>query len=150
MDQAIVFDPIKHHHLLPQFTEVHMACITVDYTIATFLPPLQHTKMLKWWEGRAAEVVAGVRSIVFLQSSSSDGSDSNDGAKVAGVVMLSKPPSETGPFRGFVEKLLVSPSFRKRGVARKIMEKVEEVSQAEGRWLMVSKVLLWEVAVCLT
>ena len=55
-----------------------------------------------------------------------------------GVVMLSKPPSEKGPFRAWVEKLLVSPSFRRRGVARKLMKKLEELGKASGRTLLVS------------
>ena len=44
------------------------------------------------------------------------------------------PSVETGPFRGEVEKLLVSPRFRKVGVARRVMEKLEEVAKEKGRW----------------
>ncbi|KAJ7472663.1 putative acetyltransferase [Mycena latifolia] len=34
-------------------------------------------------------------------------------------------------FRGIVEKLLVSPNFRRRGMARKLMEKLEELLDTE-------------------
>ena len=61
------------------------------------------------------------------------------GIVVAGIVALSKPPSETGPFHGIVEKLLVSPSFRRRGVATALMMKLEEVASVEGRPLLVSE-----------
>jgi GNAT superfamily N-acetyltransferase len=64
---------------------------------------------------------------------------------VAGVVMLSKPPSETGPFRGIVEKLLVNPSFRRRGVATTLMLKLEEAAAAEGQPLLVSLFFIFEL-----
>lgn len=51
--------------------------------------------------------------------------------------MLSKPYWETGPFRGYVEKLLVSPLCRRVGVARALMLKVEEVAREKGRTLLV-------------
>jgi len=54
------------------------------------------------------------------------------------------PFSETGPFRGVVEKLLVSPTWREKGVARRLMGKLEDVAWQEGRWLIVSfGLLLW-------
>ena len=57
---------------------------------------------------------------------------------VAGVVMLSKPVSQTGPFRGIVEKLFVAPSWRRKGVAKLLMRKLEEVARRDGRTMLVS------------
>lgn len=57
--------------------------------------------------------------------------------QLAGYVMLDKPESETGPWRGGVEKLLVSPRWRERGIARRVMEKLEEVAVSENRGLLV-------------
>lgn len=87
--------------------------------------------MLQWWKARADEARAGTRSIIFAAP---DGL----GKILAGVVTLSKLLSETGPFRGIVEKLLVSPSFRRRGVTTALMLKLEEIAKAEGRPLLVS------------
>lgn len=58
--------------------------------------------------------------------------------EVAGYVMLDMPENETGPFRGGVEKLLVSPRWRERGVARRVMGFLEVVARREGRGLLVS------------
>lgn len=82
------------------------------------------------------EVLAGTRTIIFAMQSLPEGSDWED-ELVAGVVTLSKPPWETGPFRGIVEKLLVSPSFRGRGVATTLMM-LEEVARVHGRPLLMS------------
>jgi ribosomal protein S18 acetylase RimI-like enzyme len=37
--------------------------------------------------------------------------------ELAGYVMLGMPVTETGPFRGKVEKLLVAPEHRRKGIA---------------------------------
>ena len=62
--------------------------------------------------------------------------------ELAGYVMLAMPESETGPFRGGVEKLLVSPRWREKGVARRVMVMLEELAKKEGRGLLVSGVVL--------
>jgi len=57
--------------------------------------------------------------------------------ELAGYVMLAMPESETGPFRGGVEKLFVSPRWREKGVARRVMGMLEEVAKKEGRGLLM-------------
>lgn len=49
--------------------------------------------------------------------------------EVAGVVMLGMPFAQTGPFRGVVEKLLVRPEYRKRGIAKAMMGVLEGVAR---------------------
>lgn len=57
---------------------------------------------------------------------------------VAGVVSLFMPDTETGKHRSEVGRLLVSPDFRKRGLARSLMGLLEEEARDRGRWLVVS------------
>lgn len=59
-------------------------------------------------------------------------------ARVAGVCMLSTPMSETGPHRGFVEKFMVDPVFRGKGVGSRIMRMTEKVAEEKRAWLLVS------------
>jgi GNAT superfamily N-acetyltransferase len=47
------------------------------------------------------------------------------------------PVSETGTFRDIVEKLLVSPEHRRKGIAKVLMLKLEEIARVEGRTLLV-------------
>jgi GNAT superfamily N-acetyltransferase len=90
--------------------------------------------MTSWWEDRCKEVEMGQRKIIMQMAP-----DSNTGeVELAGYVMLGMPFAQTGPFRGIVEKLLVLPVHRKKGIARALMLKLEEVARDEGRGLLVS------------
>ncbi|OHE95697.1 acetyltransferase [Colletotrichum orchidophilum] len=119
-----IFSPADHTHLIPYLAALHAGCISSDRTLATFLPPLSHEKLLGWWKDRIAEVTAGTRMMLILLDESDPGTKFK-GTELMGVVMLSMPYSETGPFRGFVEKLLISPKFRRRGGARILMSALE-------------------------
>ncbi|KIV93254.1 hypothetical protein PV10_04481 [Exophiala mesophila] len=168
---------------------VHAGCIIHDNTMATFMPPLDYDKMVKWWNERVAEVTAGERQIVVYLAepssrTSTGGFDSEsqhlpappfltgpDAEKsypplsptsasswispaskssntwptipatstsplleIAGLVSLSFPYSQTGPFRGMIEKLLTSPLHRRKGVARQVMAELERVAWKLGKW----------------
>jgi Acetyltransferase (GNAT) family len=135
MDEAILYDPKLHAHLIPSIVAVHVACITQPtYTVATFLPPLDHSEMQTWWEDRTKEVVSGSRHIIMqLAANPTTGKE-----EIAGVVMLDKPQTQTVPHTAWVEKLLVLPECRKKGVTKRMMLKLEEVAKSEGRTLLVS------------
>lgn len=131
-----LFSPSEDAHLIPYMAALHAQCVTHDHTIATFIPPLSHDKLLGWWKQRIAEVVAGSRLIVILLDESKPGAKPK-GTELVGVVMLAMPPSETGSMRGFVEKLLVSRNFRGRGGARALIGRLELEARANGRTLLV-------------
>jgi ribosomal protein S18 acetylase RimI-like enzyme len=124
-----LYNPQTDAHHLSSIAALHAACITQDNTLATFLPPLSHTKILASWTIWAEEVIAGSRIIVLQLSS--------DESNVAGVVSLYMPDTETGKHRSEVGRLLVSPDYRKRGLARELMRVLEEVARERERWLVV-------------
>jgi GNAT superfamily N-acetyltransferase len=107
--------------------------------MANFLPPLKHDLMTEWWIRRCNEtsntdIISGERYIVMqLAPNPTTGEE-----EVAGIVMLAAPFNETGPFRGNVEKLLVCPQHRRKGIARIIMTKLDEVAKEKGKLLLVS------------
>lgn len=135
MEDPTIFNPKSHSHLIPQFVKIHQQCITsAPYTIATFLPPLDTTSMQTWWEARVQEAAENQRTIVIqLARHETTGKE-----ELAGYVMLGKPISQTGPFRGIVEKLLVSPEHRRKGIAKRLMETLEGVAREAGRTMLVS------------
>jgi len=130
---VVVFNPQTQRPMLPQLVNLHAACIEQDNTIATFLPPLDHGRMLEWWSQRADEVAQGTRDIIMCYVQS----DESQSPVLGGFVTLAKPPSETGPFRATVEKLLVSPAHRRLGIAKLVMEKVEALAAEKGRTMIV-------------
>ncbi|KAK3650035.1 hypothetical protein LTR56_006622 [Elasticomyces elasticus] len=131
----VVYDPSQHQPVLHQMTQMHADCVIQDGTLATFLPDVSTgemdiPKILKHWQSLSTEVERGSRVIIlqFIDEAESE---------LMGFVSLSMPFSETGPFRGGVEKLLVSPQHRKNGVARRVMGKLEEVGVEKGRTVLV-------------
>jgi GNAT superfamily N-acetyltransferase len=136
MEDAILFNFLQHSHLLPSIASLHMACILHDHTLATFLPPLSHSKVLKMWQGWAADVERGSRFIIMVLAPLDSASSS---AEVAGVVMLNMPFVETRPFRAEVLKLFTSPNHRRKGIAKRLMVKLEEVARKEGTTLLVCR-----------
>ncbi|PHH87475.1 hypothetical protein CDD83_8830 [Cordyceps sp. RAO-2017] len=133
---VLPFSSKAHAHLTPYLAAIHASCITHDRAIATFLPPLSHEKLLSWWKERIAEVNDGKR-LIWILVSELDASARPRGPEVMGVVMLAMPYSETGPFRGLVEKLLVHKSFRGRGGARALMGALESDAAKLGRTVLL-------------
>ncbi|KAJ6512605.1 acetyltransferase [Mycena sanguinolenta] len=130
----ILFDPSneKHLALIPAFADIHIACIETDHTIATFTHPLKRDVIIDWWKERVCDVIDGNRIIIMVLAEDAEGKQ-----QLAGYVVLYRPLTETGPFRGGVEKLLVSPNFRRRGIARILMEKLEEQAKINGQTLLM-------------
>lgn len=144
--------------LIDGIAHLHASCILYDGTLATFLPPLSHLQLYGWWEDRVQEVTSEQRQIiVFLSEVSQRTTGKEDSVRppwiaegrdwpgittdentarleVSGVVSLSAPFSQTGPFRAVVQKLFVSPLHRRRGIARRMMARLETVAMQLGRW----------------
>lgn len=137
---------------------LHAHCILYDGTLATYLPPLSFAKLIGFWIRNLEEVEAGRRHIVVQLMAVSSRTANTEGAvfaadesgqktvpaptleidgldyEVAGVVSLYMPETETGPFRGLIEKLFASPNHRRKGVARAVMERLEQAAWKDGRW----------------
>lgn len=125
---AVVLDPddALMHDIVQSIVEIHIACSEQDGLIGTFLPPWNRQKMQSWYWDRVEEARRGSRKIIVLclkrdleaeqTGNNDDGDDKKRGLEndLAGVVMLSYPWTETGPFRASVEKLMVSPDCRRR------------------------------------
>ena len=129
MAQATLFDPTVHHGMIAQFADIQIACIESDKMVADYIPPLNREKMKHWWTEKASQVAdePKIRHIIFME----------DNGQATGVVMLQMNTTETGGYRGEVQKLIVSPRHRRRQIARKLMGKLEEVAKAHGKTLLV-------------
>lgn len=142
------YTPAHHSHLLPTLAAAHAATITNDHTLLRFLPPFAHSKldaMLAWWEARLfrANVGEGEEERVVVLEVTRPRGDEEDGywrlPRIVGAACLELDPAETGPFRAGVEMVLVDPGFRRRGVAGRLMARLEEEAGRRGRSLLVSR-----------
>ncbi|KAL1759299.1 acyl-CoA N-acyltransferase [Schizophyllum commune] len=129
--EIILYDHAQHEHLLPAFGEIHVACMKHDNLCATILT-YDTAKATALYRGFAEESVAGRRNMWFARAPVEEGGE----PEVVGFVSLEKSQAETGSFRGDVQKLIVSPRYRKKGVARALLDKVEKLAEAEGRTIL--------------
>lgn len=141
--RPLILDPARHAHLVPGIAAVHMSCITHDAMIATFLPPLDASRVEDWWRARLGEAARGLRVIVLLvvggdEAGAGANGDTAEGAEVVAVVMFTTGTSETVPHVAGVEKYMVSPAWRRRGLGRDVMLLLEREAKARGRTLLVS------------
>ena len=137
MADIVVYETEKHRHLAQSFVDIHMACTIDDpRTVANFtLPftPERQTRMREYWEHRLHEARPGSTDTIIMAFSKNTKGD----AVLSGYVTLHQPVTESGPFRGLVQRLFVSPDFRRQGIARNLMAKLEEVAGERGRTLLV-------------
>ncbi|PKS09113.1 hypothetical protein jhhlp_003727 [Lomentospora prolificans] len=124
-------------HLIPYLAAIHANCITADHSIVTFLPPVDQDKLLKFWKDVIADIREDKRFMILLFDES-EPQPPQSGLQLMGAVTLSVPYSETGPFRGWVEKLIVSPKFRRRGGATALMKALEAEAYRRGRTLLMT------------
>jgi GNAT superfamily N-acetyltransferase len=93
----------------------------------SYLEPFSHEDARAAFEDWADEVERGRRVILAAF----------DGSTLVGTVqlVLAVPPNQ--PHRGEIAKLLVHRSARRRGVAQRLMGRVEIEARAEGKTLLV-------------
>lgn len=93
----------------------------------SFILPFEHAQARAFWETRVLPSLSADRRVLLAAF---------EGTRLAGTVMLDcdLPPNQA--HRGEVAKLLVHPDFRRRGIARRLMEELEEHARARGRWLV--------------
>jgi GNAT superfamily N-acetyltransferase len=93
----------------------------------SYLWPFSHADARAAFAAWAAEVDAGTRVILaaFL------------GGELVGTVQANYALPPNQPHRADVAKLLVDPRARRRGIARQLMERLEDEVRADGKTLLV-------------
>lgn len=91
-----------------------------------FLAPLSSADAAAYWKRTAAAVASGDAFVLVC-----NGTD-----RIAGTVQLLPSPWPDGPHRAEVAKLMVHPASRRLGIARALMDAVEELAAELGRTLL--------------
>jgi ribosomal protein S18 acetylase RimI-like enzyme len=114
------------HDQLDSLAAVLADCVAGGASVS-FLEPFSHEDARAAFEEWADEVERGRRVILAAF----------DGSTLVGTVqlILAVPPNQ--PHRGEIAKLLVHRSARRRGVAQRLMGRVEVEARAEGKTLLV-------------
>jgi GNAT superfamily N-acetyltransferase len=108
-----------------RLAEILCACVDAGASVS-YLPPLARDVARGFWKRMATDVAAGTRILLAAW----------DGAVLVGTVMLEFASSPNQPHRAEVQKLLVDPAARRRGVARALMARAEVEATHVGRTLL--------------
>ncbi len=121
-----LLDPLQAQMLLPDLVDV--LCNTVDDGASVgFLPPLAPYTAEAYWRGLLADVGRGD---VLLWGACEDG-------RLLGTVQLHPSSKLNGSHRAEVAKLLVHTSARRRGIARALMNALEDEARRIKRTTLV-------------
>ncbi|CUX37631.1 MULTISPECIES: GNAT family N-acetyltransferase [Rhizobium/Agrobacterium group] len=126
MDTIRVLNGQETLDVLPELCEVLSACVNGGASVG-FMLPFSPQDAEPFW--RAVAEAAGEGGTIHVVAEM-------DG-KVVGTVQVGLASKPNQPHRGDLMKLLVHPSARGLGLARKLMQKVEEEAAKRGRTLLV-------------
>ena len=154
--------------IVDSIVQIHAHTILVDNMVATFIPPLSHHAMTENWNALVKETADESRLILVYVSKVARRSSGRDtkapfenhdwpilphdstgqesDLEISGVVSLSCPVSQTGPFRGLVQKLFVSPFHRRKHIATDLMTALEQRASTRGRWSLMLDTTVGSVA----
>ena len=108
-----------------RLAEILCACVDAGASVS-YLPPLAPEVARGFWKSMAADGAAGSR---ILLAGWADG-------MLAGTVMLEFAWAPNQPHRAEVQKLLVHPKARQRGLGRALMLRLEQEARRAGRSLL--------------
>jgi len=92
-----------------------------------FVLPFSVAEARRFWEGQRGAVAAGDKRILVAR----------EGGRILGTTTLITGMPPNGRQRGEIAKVLVHPAARRRGLARRLMQVVEDRAWADGRRTLV-------------
>jgi GNAT superfamily N-acetyltransferase len=111
---------------VPALAELLIDCVERGASVG-FMPPMTLEKATRFWRSVADGVARGERALLVAE----------DASGVVGTVQLLLATPENQPHRADVAKMLVHGRARRRGIARRLMQAVEDAARDEGRTLLV-------------
>ena len=102
------------------------ACVAQGASIG-FMLPLPDAEAGAFWDGIAAALAAGARRMLVARL---------DRAIVGTAQLVTGMPAN-GRHRAEIAKVMVHPAARRRGIARRLMQRAEALARADGRRLLV-------------
>jgi GNAT superfamily N-acetyltransferase len=101
------------------------ACVAAGATVS-FMAPLSVARARAFWRDVARGVARGER---YLFAAWLEG-------RIVGTVQLVLIQKENQPHRAEIEKMLVHPDARRRGLGARLLAAAEDTAAASGRWLL--------------
>ena len=125
-DGIEVLDAAAAESAIPRLSEILAGCVAEGAGVS-FLPPLAPDTARGFWRETARDVASGKKILLAGWV----------GGVLAGTVTLSVNMPQNQPHRAEVAKLLVDPSIRRTGLARRLMARLEQEAMRVGRPLLM-------------
>ncbi len=106
-----------------QLCELLIACVAHGASIG-FLAPLAIAEADAYWQKICGDLPAGNR-VLWVARETSDG-------PIVGSAQLALETRANGRHRAEVQKVMVLPSHRRRGIAARLMQEIETLAPARG------------------
>jgi len=120
-----VLDAAAAESAIPRLSGILIGCVEEGAGVS-FLPPLPQDESADFWRGTARDVAAGAKVLLAGWI----------GGVLAGTVTLALASPQNQRHRADVAKLLVHPSSRRHGLARRLMARLEQEAVNAGRPLL--------------
>lgn len=118
-------DAAEMHRSVPDLAILLVRCVAAGASVS-FLSPLDPARAAAFWTARAGEVAAGTRLMLAAWLE----------AALVGAVSVDCAMPENQPHRAEVQKMLVDPGVRRRGIGRALVLAAEAAAREAGRTLL--------------
>lgn len=118
-------DAVIAEHHLRQLIDLLVQAVDGGASIG-WLPPMQPSAAEDYWRGRIAAIHAGTCILLLVW----------DHNAIVGTAQLGLEQRENGNHRAEVQKVIVHPDHRRRGIARQLMHALEEQAIQHNRSLL--------------
>jgi ribosomal protein S18 acetylase RimI-like enzyme len=125
MAEVCEINPDRLRAELDTFADLLCACVDDGASIG-FLRPMDRQTAWQFWEAVCEACVRGERRVFVALKE----------ARIAGCVQLCPIAIPNQPHRAEISKLIVHPSARRQGLARKLMIAAEFAAKTSGRTLL--------------
>jgi ribosomal protein S18 acetylase RimI-like enzyme len=119
-------DPAEFAKTVERLAQILHSCVHEGASVG-FIMPFDHSKARAYWLDRVAAPHAAGAKLVLIATL---------GDEIAGTAQLDLDSMPSKRHHAEVSKVLVDPAFRRAGVARALMQKIERHADKEGRWLL--------------
>jgi acetyltransferase len=102
-------------------------CVRAGASIG-FVLPLEPAEVEAYWKKVLGDLAGGYRVILVLREESA-GSNGRGRRRIVGTAQLALESRANGRHRAEVQKVMVLPSHRRRGLAARLMEEIEAIAR---------------------
>lgn len=112
--------------LLGALTDVLQACVA-DGASVGFIDAADRDVMARFWQGKIDSLASGDHQLLVARQQ----------GEIVATVMVGYSAMPNGRHRAEISKLLVHPDARRQGIARRLMQRAEQLAVGQGKTLLV-------------